>query len=272
MAGSFDVSQSVVFAEGFTFDGPYVAFGDIVCSERYILWQAHICNRAFRRAPVNFNKIYEFPHMTLAKLERGSAEKRAGKSVWLFDGELGPEEFDVSEVVCVLNAQLRRDTTVYRLHSAHLSPNWWGSRYDIGGGEAHAVFRRLQCMVQQLTAPLGNCMELWAQEPAHPHITFEYPEHMEDEAGALAKRPNDCFSDSVQTERSNTSSIEIVLDGLDSRHLRRLKPIFEREHISRSVLLDLTVQHLEQLGITRFGDQHKVLQLAQEIGLSQHDK
>lgn len=267
-ADNLEVSQSVVFAEGFTADGPYVAFGEVVCSERYILWQAHICNRAFRRAPVNFNKIYEFPHMTLAKLERGSAEKRAGKSLWLFDGDFGQEEFDISEVVRILNAQLRRDTTVYRLHSAHLSPNWWGSRYDIGGGEACVVFRRLQRALQQLTARLGNCMELWAQEPAYPHITFEYPDNLEDEADTSSRKNCDCLSDSSKTEHSNTSSMKMVLDGLDSRRLSRLKPIFEREHISRSVLLDMTAQHLEQLGIRRFGDQHKVLQLAQDIGLN----
>jgi hypothetical protein len=80
VAQGLDIDHELMFKENTTCDGPFVAFGDVVCSERYILWQAHICNRSFRRAPVNLQKMYEFPHMTLAKLEHGYAERQANRS------------------------------------------------------------------------------------------------------------------------------------------------------------------------------------------------
>ena len=259
-----DTDHELIFREESTCDGPFVAFGDVVCSERYILWQAHICSRAFRRAPVNLQKMYEFPHMTLAKLEQGYAERHANKSIWFVDGPSGPEEFDVSQIVRDLNVSLRRDSTVYMLHAGHLCLNYVGCRYDITGGAARNVFRQMQIALRTQLAQLSDRVSYWAEEPAHPHITFEYPEESQDEdVWWEQKRPDgESVLDSAPTENSKTSSMEFVLEELDKRHLGRLKPIFERERISQSVLPSLTDNHLKDAGIVRMGDRQKVLQMA----------
>lgn len=216
-----------VFSEGSAADGPYVAFGKVVCKERHILWQAHICSRAFRRASVIFNKMDESPHVTLAKLERGSAEKRGNRSLWLIDGDFGPEELDVSEVVRIMNSEIRRDATVYRLH-----------KYDAGGGEAHAAFKSVQRMFQQLTVPLGSCVD-------HPQMCFEYCGSLVDEATRSSPKYDDVCFHSVQTECSDSSSMKIALDGFDSCRFCRFEVLLEREHVSRFGLLALAVQHLD---------------------------
>jgi len=263
IAAGHEVDQTIIFREGSS-DGPFIAFGEVVCSDRYILWQAHVCNRVFRRAPVNFHKMYEFPHMTLARLEQGYAERRANKSLWLVDGHSGPEEFDLSDVLRQLNESLHQNTVVYRLHDGHLSPNYYGCRYDITGGQARTVYRKVQDDLRVHIGHLGDRVSFWAEEPAHPHITFEY---LDDDMGC-AQDMDLVHGDAASSfgngpsERSLTSSIDIVLKKLDEHRLGQLKPIFEREQLSRSVLPLLTDNQLKEVGITRLGERQKVLAMA----------
>lgn len=202
--------------------------------------------------------------MTLARLEQGYAERRANKSLWLVDGRSGPEEFDLSDVLRQLNESLHKGTIVYRLHDGHLSPNYYGCRYDITGGRARTVYRKVQDDLRKYLGHLGDRVSFWAEEPAHPHITFEYPD---DDMGC-AQDMDPLHEDGVSglesgpTERSLTSSIDFVLKKLDEHRLGQLKPIFEREQLSRSVLPLLTESQLKDVGIERLGERQKILALA----------
>ena len=259
------VDQSFIFREGSN-EGPFVAFGDVVCSERYILWHAHICNRMFRRIPVNCTRGYQFSHMTLAKLEGGYAERLANKSIWFVDGEAGPEEFDVSTVLRQLNNKLRRDNIVYRLHAVRLSPNHFWNRYAITGGSARDVLRKVQCELRGHLVHLRDHISFWAEEPAHPHITVGYlDDNVGDKcvleacaAGEVAKSG----SEIVSLDCSLSESLEIVLAMLDEHRLSHLKAIFKRERLSSSILPSVTDVQLKDVGVKRLGDRQKVLQLA----------
>mmetsp|Transcript_13526 Transcript_13526/g.36508 ORF Transcript_13526/g.36508 Transcript_13526/m.36508 type:complete len:926 (+) Transcript_13526:84-2861(+) len=295
------IDDMLPFADG-SDGGPFLALGDILCNDWHVLMQAHVCNSTFRRAPLNLPEIWAFPHLTLAKLEWGWSSRRANSTIWTAKTP-GAPEFDISAVLRQMNEELRQDTTMFQLHHAHLESNWHGHRYDITGGEARRVARRVQSRLRELCGEVLDCMEFWAQEPAHPHITFEHPEDevhdeasaAEDEgevesdgetrtavvaeAGVSAAEPHEFDEATVgHCERcasppsssfSESSSLRVVLDRLVERRLGRLKPIFEKERLSVSVLPALTDERLETIGISRFGDRHKVLQLAAELGREQ---
>ncbi|CAK0908356.1 unnamed protein product [Prorocentrum cordatum] len=265
LADRADEDPTIIFHEGSQIEGPFVAFGDVVCSERYILWQAHICNREFRRAPVDFKKFWEFPHMTLAKLEIGSAERRANRSTWIVDLEDGPETYDLADLLRDLNELLGRDTTVYRLHAGHLSADYWGLRYNISGGPAHVAFRRVQAILRDRLALLGDRVSFWADEPALPHVTFEYPERVEvTEASELPRACEAAEEESADTF-SKHSSLDEMLDRLDKLQLGRFKPLFKRERLSMSVLPLLGHQELKDAGVLKLGDRTKLMELGREI-------
>mmetsp|Transcript_88156 Transcript_88156/g.284637 ORF Transcript_88156/g.284637 Transcript_88156/m.284637 type:complete len:114 (-) Transcript_88156:343-684(-) len=80
----------------------------------------------------------------------------------------------------------------------------------------------------------------WAEEPAHPHITsFERPHDEEDEeavADSDEDREPETVASSSASGPSNSSSFKLVLDKLNERRLGRLRSIFEKEHITASVL------------------------------------
>eukprot|EP00928_Gymnodinium_smaydae_P047785 TRINITY_DN31916_c0_g1_i2.p1 TRINITY_DN31916_c0_g1~~TRINITY_DN31916_c0_g1_i2.p1 ORF type:complete len:412 (-),score=47.50 TRINITY_DN31916_c0_g1_i2:671-1846(-) len=80
IVGSMEVDTTLPYADGSK--GVFVAFGDLVCSDRYIMVQAHIANRQFQRAPLHLPKIMEFPHMTLAKFESDYTERQGNSTVW----------------------------------------------------------------------------------------------------------------------------------------------------------------------------------------------
>jgi len=238
--------------------GPFVAFGDVICTERFVLMQAHICNHRFFRAPLNLPRMFEFPHMTLAKLEWGYAERRGNATIWLPDSATGDGGLSISAVVRGLNEDLKRDATAYRLVPAHIEAYYDGNRYNITGGEARCVFRRVQASLMRQCAALGRCVCMWAEEPAHPHITFEYPEEQErwDEARGSASAIGSAAS------ASTTASLGAVLDRLPEFRLQRLRPVFERERLTASVLPTLTEDQLKSIGVTALGDRQKVFALA----------
>ena len=65
-AGMNAVDKSIILREGSN-EGLFVAFGDVVCCERCILWHARICNHMYRRISVDWTREYQFSHVTLAK-------------------------------------------------------------------------------------------------------------------------------------------------------------------------------------------------------------
>ena len=55
-----------------------------------------------------------------------------------------------------------------------------GKCYNIIGGAARPVFRGIQTTLQERCVALGEgAVGFWVQEPAHPPITFDYPDDME---------------------------------------------------------------------------------------------
>ena len=95
----------------------------------------------------------------------------------------------------------------------------------------------------------------WAEEPAHPHITFGC-------RICAAGEDAESGSESVSLDRSLSESLEIVLDMLGEHRLSHLKAIFERERLSSSILLSVTDVQLKDVGVKRLGDRLKVLKLA----------
>mmetsp|Transcript_88155 Transcript_88155/g.284629 ORF Transcript_88155/g.284629 Transcript_88155/m.284629 type:complete len:687 (-) Transcript_88155:343-2403(-) len=239
VVSALEVDPTLPYADG-SDGGPFLALGDIVCAERHILMHAHVCNKKLQRAPLNLPELFEFPHLTLAKLEYGCSLRRANSTIWVPELEANVAEFDVSKAIRCMNEELRRDATMYRLHAAHLEHNWYGHRYDVTGGEARMLFRRMQIRLRELCAPLGQCVGAWAEEPAHPHITsFERPHDEEDEeavADSDEDREPETVASSSASGPSNSSSFKLVLDKLNERRLGRLRSIFEKEHITASVL------------------------------------
>lgn len=147
------VDPTIAFQEGSIMNGPFVAFGDVLCIERYIVWETCICNHICRRAPVDSSILGHSPHMTLAKLEIGCAKMCANQTTWLVDTMSGPEEHDLSSMLREVNETLRHDSTIYRLHSCRLSRN-----YDISSGKALDAYRRVQSTLRSRLAHLGECV------------------------------------------------------------------------------------------------------------------
>ena len=259
------VDPSIILREGSN-EGLFVAFGDVVCCERYIIWHAHLCNHMHDRIPVDCTRGCQFSHITSAKLEGGYVERLANKSIWFVDGEAGPEEFDVSTVLRQLNNKLRRDNIVYRLHAVRLSPNCYGNRYAITGGSARDVLRKVQCELRGHLVHLRDRISFWAEEPAHPHITFGYLDDNADGKCVLeacaAGEDAKSGSESVSLDCSLSESLEIVLDMLDEHRLSRLKATSERERLSSSILSSVIDVQLIDIGVKSLGDRQKVLKLA----------
>jgi hypothetical protein len=264
--------QSIVLTEGAPSAGPFVAFGQVVCSERYLLWQAQICNRSFLKAPLNLNKLLQFPHMTLGKLEHGYADRRANRSLWVVDSSDGQQELDVASIVDETNEWLKRDTIVFRLHTAHFAPNYHQHRYDISGGEAYTLFRTAQTSLRARLGQFADYVQFWAQAPALPHITFEYPDYHQDDfdwAQDLADTLSQQSLTSTQrasTRRSRPKSLEFVLEQLEATDLGHLRGIVEHECLSASVLPAVTDQDLKDVGVKALGDRKKLLHMASHFG------
>eukprot|EP00747_Dinoflagellata_sp_TGD_P029440 gnl/TRDRNA2_/TRDRNA2_133906_c2_seq1.p1 gnl/TRDRNA2_/TRDRNA2_133906_c2~~gnl/TRDRNA2_/TRDRNA2_133906_c2_seq1.p1 ORF type:complete len:259 (+),score=45.12 gnl/TRDRNA2_/TRDRNA2_133906_c2_seq1:594-1370(+) len=247
------------------------------------MMQAHICNRNFQRAPLQLPKIFEFPHMTFARLELGFTERRGNSTIWLPAERPDAEGLDISAVLQSMNEELRKDNTVYRLHPAHFEVHFYGNRYNIIGGAARQLFRRIQARLHEHCAILGESVGYWAQEPAHPHITFEYPDDNEQydaEEGCAAEKEEEAEvnteeacdvreegggSDGVRStgNTSTTSSLESMMEKLKEHRLEKLGPIFRQQGITSTVLPTLTEALLVEIGVKKVGDRQKVLMIAQ---------
>ncbi|CAE8644755.1 unnamed protein product [Polarella glacialis] len=267
-------------------DGPFLALGDLICTERYVLMQAHVVNRKFQRAALNLKPEFDFAHMTLAKLESGSSERRANSTMWVPFSASNASSIDMSAILRRMNEKLKRDGTLFRLIPAHVEQYFTGNRYNITGGEGRQIFRRLQDELLQECAGLSaDCLHLWAQEPAHPHITYEYPEDGGDwdeeqadngeEQGQAATPAVTSMADAPSsaascprhgsTASSASSSLQMVLSRLDKHKLGKLRALFVRERLSSSVLFSLSNEQLKEAGVSALGDRQRVRRLTSEL-------
>merc|ERR1712216_705896 len=96
--------------------------------------------------------------MTLARLDLGSTERLGNSTIWRsVEPTEGEEGINISAVLRDMNQELRRDHTVFQLHAADFDVHFYGNRYDIIGGAARRVFRRLQGRLLEHCAGLGEC-------------------------------------------------------------------------------------------------------------------
>jgi hypothetical protein len=84
----------------------------------------------------------------------------------------------------------------------------------------------MQSTLRVQLAAVGDRVSFWAEEPAHPHIIFEYPDN--DVFWAQEKHEGESVVDSIPTEHSKTSSMDFVLEALGKCKLGRLKPVLYR--------------------------------------------
>ena len=63
---------------------------------RYIMMQVHVVNRAFQRAPLAMESEFDFPHMTLAKLESGESEHISDATIW--KSAVTSEEINITRI------------------------------------------------------------------------------------------------------------------------------------------------------------------------------
>ena len=76
-----------------------------------------------------------------------------------------------------------------------------------------------------------------------------------------------CLSPSLLTGKAlwENMSVEDFLSGLQLDHLHE---IFRSEHITMDVLVDMTHEDLQSIGITAFGHRHRILRSVKELAHS----
>lgn len=273
------VDSTVQWKDGV--DGPFIALGEAVCADRYILMEAHVVSRSFCRAPLSLKADFEYPHMTLAKLEYGNAERKANTTIWTSYVEGCVDSVDMTGVIRRMNERLKMSGVLFRLIPAYVDQDQWSNRYNITGGEALQIFRRLQDELLLECECLGEgCVNRWSEHPAKPHISYEYrddepgqdwdmgSEKEEKENGAAAGGGSGSASARSLAASSNDSSLQAVLSRLAPMKLEKLRSIFVRERLSSSVVSQLSDAQLAQVGISRLGDRVKVRRLAEELPTS----
>ena len=239
--------------------GAFLALGEILCMDRYILMQAHVVNRAFQRAPLAMDREFDFPHMTLVKLETGEAERFHDDTIW--KNAVNRCEINVSGMLRQLNHDVKSTGLPFRLIPAHVQQCWQGNRYNITGGEGHKVFRMLQALICSRCAQLGQgSLQQWSQAPAHPHITYEYPDTVED-----AKCHGWDEWSSMGSGNSRASSLDRVLQCLEAAKLQRYRKIFKRERLGTTALLGMDDARLKEAGVDALGDRIKILNLREAL-------
>ncbi|CAE7942603.1 unnamed protein product [Symbiodinium sp. KB8] len=141
--------------------GAFLAMGEVLCLDRYIMMQVHVVNRAFQRAPLAMESEFDFPHMTLAKLESGESEHISDATIW--KSAVTSEEINITRMLTQLNHDVKCSGLPFRLIPVHVQQCWYGERYNITGGEGLQVFRRLQAFVLSACVKLGpgSVQEFW---------------------------------------------------------------------------------------------------------------
>ncbi|CAE7703147.1 unnamed protein product [Symbiodinium sp. CCMP2592] len=111
--------------------GAFLAMGEVLCLDRYIMMQVHVVNRAFQRAPLAMESEFDFPHMTLAKLESGESEHIGDETIWKSAVESG--EINITRMLTQLNHNIKCSGLPFRLIPVHVRQCWHGERYNITG-------------------------------------------------------------------------------------------------------------------------------------------
>ena len=76
------VHTSLPFRKGVRED-PFLAFGEIGVSDKYVLLECIICNKVFESAFRCFKGAFSFPHVTVAKLAFGWIEYESNWNIRL---------------------------------------------------------------------------------------------------------------------------------------------------------------------------------------------
>ncbi|OLP90501.1 hypothetical protein AK812_SmicGene27914 [Symbiodinium microadriaticum] len=243
--------------------GAFLAMGEVLCLDRYIMMQVHVVNRAFQRAPLAMESEFDFPHMTLAKLESGESEHISDATIW--KSAVTSEEINITRMLTQLNHDVKCSGLPFRLIPVHVQQCWYGERYNITGGEGLQVFRRLQAFVLSACVKLGpGSVQEWSKEPGHPHITYEYPNMREAQPWACddwSSSRGSCRSSAT----SRASSLERILDRLDEARLRKYRKLFMKERLGTTALLAMDDARLKEVGISAMGDRIKILKIRESL-------
>ena len=243
--------------------GAFLALGEIVCMDRYILMQAHVVNRGFQRAPLAMEREFDFPHMTLVKLEAGESERLCDDTIW--KSAVRNCDMNITRMLRQLNHDVRSLGLPFRLVPAHVQQCWYGNRYNITGGEGLKVFRTLQALIYSRCARLGQgSLQEWSQDPAHPHITYEYPDAIE-EAHGHGWEERSSLGSCRSSSDGRASSLPRVLECLDAAKLQRYRKIFKKERLGVSALLGMDDARLKEAGVSAMGDRIKILNIREAL-------
>lgn len=244
-------------------DGPFLAFGRIVCTDYHVMIETHVTNRNFHRAGLSLNPEEScFPHMTLARLEEGRVE-RIGNVTWWSRVDLAAGKINMTRLTCEMSERLRRDSTVFRLIPAHVHQDFSHQRYRITGGEGLLIFRRLQLELQQACVELDEgSVSLYSE----PHVSYKYgverqdwPWEAGDNEGAGGRSGDEGDSSSI------SSSLQEVLVCLSQHKLEKLRNIFIQHRLSASILPSLSDEDLVKAGISAVGDRKRVGKLVAHL-------
>ena len=196
--------------------------------------QAHIVNPGFQRVPLALESEFDFPHMTLVKLESGEAERLHNETIW--KSSVTQSRLNVSQMLTQINHDVKCAGLPFRLIPVHVEQCNCANRYNlwrrrprclpsaaglhqpptsISANLLHLGLRSKLKLTRAsratvLAMPLDNqgsrctelgagCVQQWSQEPAHPHITYEYPS-FKDDLG------NWCWDDTASSVRSGSDS------------------------------------------------------------------
>ncbi|CAE7799782.1 ATP7A, partial [Symbiodinium sp. CCMP2456] len=134
----------------------FLALGEVVCADRYIMMQAYVVDGEFRRAPLEMKSEFAFPHMTFVKLEGGEALQRYGELFW--KSTITNEEINITGMLAKLNHSNKSSGLAFKLVPVHIQRPWqpWLTRYEITGGEGRQVFRRLQAVILSHCHKMGE--------------------------------------------------------------------------------------------------------------------
>ena len=175
-------------------DKETMAFDEVMCSDRYIMLQAVLCNESLtRKCPLEFFH-FDFPHLTCCRLATSQPDRRAGRWIWNCAEKEGYGQpivctLEISDALKRINDFLCANGYFHKLFTAHIWLNSAGGRYEIESGPALDVYRLVQSMLRdEFQMAPSKAIDWWC-EGEHPvHITYSYVKKVQDTAVAEATK------------------------------------------------------------------------------------
>ena len=108
--------------------------------------------------PLALETEFDFPHMTLVKLESGEAERLHNETIW--KSSVTQSRLNVSQMLTQINHDVKCAGLPFRLIPVHVEQCNYANRYNLTGGEGRDVFRALQAFISRPLASQQTLLHL----------------------------------------------------------------------------------------------------------------